>query len=70
MDSKDLVIETEIEKITKLVRSLNDGELECNHTLSPEAVCYAKEIQNIIEKKHNACVTIFANNLNINWYYD
>lgn len=40
---KDSVIENEMTNITKLVKSTD--ELECNHTLSPQAVCYADEIK-------------------------
>lgn len=68
MDTKDLVIEAEIEKITKLIRS--NTELECDHSLSPKAVVYAEDISKIIEKKHNACVTIFGDKLNMSWYFD
>lgn len=68
MNTKDSIIKAEMEKIIKTIRS-NQG-LGCDYRLSSEAICYVNDIEKIIEEKHNACVMIFEDILNISWYYD
>lgn len=64
------IVESEVLLITQLVRSTEQGKLECSHTLSTAAVPYAKEIAEIIEKKHNANVDVYGSEMVINWYHD
>jgi hypothetical protein len=62
------IIKDEIKKIDEFTK--NVVGLECEYTLSPEAVPYVEKIQEILENKRNCNVNVYKDKLHINWYHD